>query len=89
MHDDNRFEFDGRESPFLSQLPSVLIAAAAIGLIVLVNVIAPGQAAARSALPRAEEPRAAPATETSRSGRPSEPAASGASDLPPVTAQRA
>jgi hypothetical protein len=59
MHSEDRFEFDARENGFFAQLPSVLIAASAIALIVFVNAgtgspsgapIVPGEAG-RSAAP--------------------------------------
>lgn len=58
MRDPHWFDHDDREGRFFSQLPSVLVAAVAISLIVLVN--AGGQPSASSPLPVDAERNAAP-----------------------------
>jgi hypothetical protein len=58
MRGDERFEFDAHENRFFSQLPSVLIAAAAIAVIVFVNF---GAHEAATIDPAASNPLSPPA----------------------------
>ena len=66
MHSEDRFDFDARESGFFAQLPSVLIAAAAIGLIVLVNAGTPSPAGAPTVLPSEAGRTVAPAIDSAQ-----------------------
>ncbi len=58
MRNDDWFEVDNRENRFFSQLPSVLLAVVAIGMIVLVNAGAPHATPAAGALPGKADPGA-------------------------------
>ncbi len=90
MHDEDRFEFDTRENRFFSQLPSVLLAAAAVGMIVLVNSGGLPSASAPHRLPTGAERSGAPTIEAvPAQGKPAARAAADDKALPPTAAGRA